>query len=278
MKLFRCRFIHFVIVLIPVFCHSQMPALAQAANSPDPAQVKDQLNKILSSSEFQVSKPEQNAVTQAWKWISEKWDVFWRWLKEIFRTIFSSKLFGGGSAGIQWVLITIFVMIGIYIIYRLVVNFKNAALEIKSDNTPSFSIVNESMEHFEDPDDLEIQAEKLAASSKYKEALHAIYYTALIRLNNAGVVEYRKSRTNGEYTAQLKLLNYSEVAAPFFPLTELFDRKWYGQKFVSKEDFEISRTYTSNISSLLRSLPAITRKNSAAPDENRDANSEEAAV
>lgn len=228
---------------------------AQPGQTPDPVKVKAELKKILSSSEFQISKPEENALTRAWKWMSTHWEAFWKWMKDIFRTIFSSNIFGGGSAGIQWILIILFLILGIYIAVRLFLNLRASRLRLEESKSKTFSFVNEQEESFEDPDTLMASADEIADSGRFREALHALYMATLLRLNRKGLVEYQKFRTNGEYVQRLNHTDSSLLFNPFSALTDLFEMNWYGQHITTKETYEISRHQAKTIENMIDDAP-----------------------
>lgn len=252
----------YLLLMMSSISYFPMHAAAQTGISPDPVRVKADLKKILSSSDFQISKPEENAVTRAWKWISEEWDTFWKWVKDIFRAIFSSNIFGGGSSGIQWILITLFIVLGIVIIYRLFINFRTALMERREAEPISFSISNEQSERFEDPDTLMKNAEELASQKRFREALQALYLGTLLQMNRKGLLQYQLFRTNGEYLALLNRAHLSEFLTPFAALTDLFEKNWYGLQNVNQAAFENSRLHSRTVEKLIDSTPAIPSANS----------------
>ncbi|HEX8155200.1 MAG TPA: DUF4129 domain-containing protein [Thermoanaerobaculia bacterium] len=72
----------------------------------------------------------------------------------------------------------------------------------------------------------ERHAANLAANGRWREAIRAWYHAVLVTLYGAGILHYRKGRTNWEYVAVLP----ANVAwrAEFIELTRRFEEEWYG--------------------------------------------------
>jgi hypothetical protein len=67
---------------------------------------------------------------------------------------------------------------------------------------------------------------QLAAAGRFREAIRAWYHAVLVTCYAAGVLHFRKGRTNWEYVATLA------PSLPWRPemirLTRRFEREWYG--------------------------------------------------
>jgi hypothetical protein len=79
-------------------------------------------------------------------------------------------------------------------------------------------------------------AAQLAASGRIREAIRAWYHAVLVTLYGAGILHFRKGRTNWEYVAALS----PDLAwrAQFVALTRRFEEEWYGRDRSSIEAFE----------------------------------------
>ncbi len=69
-------------------------------------------------------------------------------------------------------------------------------------------------------------AQELAAQGRRREAIRAFYHAVLMALFRAGILHYRKSRTNWEYASELA--PELRFRPSFLEITRLFDREWYG--------------------------------------------------
>jgi len=70
-------------------------------------------------------------------------------------------------------------------------------------------------------------AAQLAEAGRIREAIRAWYHAVLVTCYSAGVLNFRKGRTNWEYVSMLR----AEVAwrPQFADLTRRFEREWYGR-------------------------------------------------
>jgi hypothetical protein len=70
-------------------------------------------------------------------------------------------------------------------------------------------------------------ARQLAASGRPREAVRAWYHAVLIGLSAAGLLHYRRGRTNWEYVAALP--PEAGFRSGFAEVTRVFERVWYGR-------------------------------------------------
>ena len=90
-------------------------AQAAPASRPSPAQIKSNLDRILSSPEFQPETAHENPMSKALRGIGDQWDKLMRWL----RRLFGGRSRGGGAAiGSAGVVgqILVYAFIGIFIV------------------------------------------------------------------------------------------------------------------------------------------------------------------
>lgn len=82
-----------------------------------------------------------------------------------------------------------------------------------------------------DPKELERQADEAEAAGRYDHAFRLRFVAGVLRLDRAGVVEYRPSLTTGELVRV--------VPSPTFgPLAEAFDAIAYGGRETGREDLD----------------------------------------
>ncbi len=98
------------------------------------------------------------------------------------------------------------------------------------------------------------QAEKLAQDGRYLDALRSLYRAVLSLLHRRQLLRYESTRTNGEYVQEVRLAPQApaEVREPFERLTNLFERKWYGDRGCESAEFLEGRGLAEEIQSAVR--------------------------
>jgi uncharacterized protein DUF4129 len=98
------------------------------------------------------------------------------------------------------------------------------------------------------------QAEKLAQDGRYLDALRSLYRAVLSLLHRRQLLRYESTRTNGEYVQEVRLAPQApaEVREPFERLTNLFERKWYGDRSCESAEFLEGRGLAEEIQSAVR--------------------------
>ena len=98
------------------------------------------------------------------------------------------------------------------------------------------------------------QAEKLAKDGRYLDALRALHRAVLSLLHRKQLLRYESTRTNGEYVQEVRLAPQApaELRAPFEQLTDLFERKWYGDRGCEPAEFREGLDLAEAIQGLVR--------------------------
>lgn len=86
-------------------------------------------------------------------------------------------------------------------------------------------------------DEWERLARDLVGKGKYREALRAWYHALLGSLFQAGVLHYRKGRTNWEYCNDLSPEH--GWRPQFMEVTRIFEYRWYGRVPTSNEELHV---------------------------------------
>lgn len=83
------------------------------------------------------------------------------------------------------------------------------------------------------------QAEQKAAKGAWREAIHAIYWAAIVHLEGRRAWKHNPSRTPREYVRLLKpgTVEQRELRG----LTSALEQSWYGQREANAEDFGAAR-------------------------------------
>lgn len=177
-------------------------------------------------------------IAAAWEWLAEKLEKLLEWILDLFP---DSTRGAGATGGMRWIVTALVALIVILIVVL--------ALEVRRRSRRKSASAVESSEPLgskrdEDPlsrgaSEWERYAAQLAQAGRYREAIRAWFHAALVSCYSAGVLHYRKSRTNWEYIAALAP---SLAWRPeFISLTRRFEREWYGADQSSADAYDDCR-------------------------------------
>jgi hypothetical protein len=93
------------------------------------------------------------------------------------------------------------------------------------------------------------QADDLARQGNFLEAVRRLYLAVLALLSRANLVRYERTRTNGEYVRQVRLIPEAPpgLQSDFGRLTVLFDQKWYGERACDGQEYGACRALAEEI-------------------------------
>lgn len=166
-------------------------------------------------------------IAKALRWFGDKVEQLYDWIMSWWpqdRARELSESFGGTP----WIVAAVVILIvGLLVVLALEVarrsRRRTAAIVAKSDPIASRAD--------EDPlsrgaNEWERYAAQLAAAGRIREAIRAWYHAVLVTLYGAGILHFRKGRTNWEYISALAPdLTWR---AEFVQLTRRFELEWYG--------------------------------------------------
>lgn len=167
-------------------------------------------------------------------WIGDKLARFWEWLEGLWP---KAKVSGGQPASVKtkWtvgaVVVAILAVIGI-LAWEVIRRSKRNVADAVVDSAPIASARDE------DPlsrgaNEWERYAAQLAAAGRIREAIRAWYHAVLVTCYGAGILHFRKGRTNWEYIGALS----PELPwrGEFVALTRRFESEWYGRTSSSRD-------------------------------------------
>jgi hypothetical protein len=98
------------------------------------------------------------------------------------------------------------------------------------------------------------RAEKLAHEGRYLDALRMLYRAVLSLLHRKQLLHYESTRTNGEYVQEVRLSPQApaQLREPFERLTDLFERKWYGDHGCEAAEFQEGHGLADEIQGIVR--------------------------
>ncbi|HEX7153633.1 MAG TPA: DUF4129 domain-containing protein [Thermoanaerobaculia bacterium] len=188
------------------------------------------------------------------EWIVDKLDKLWRWLARFW----PKSEPGGGSGMTSWfTIVTVGLIVAILLLLAIKVLRRSRAAE------PETVESSEPLGSRKDEDPLsrgagewEKYAAQLAAAGRIREAIRAWYHAVLVTCYAAGILHFRKGRTNWEY---ISLLGPQVPWRPeLMELTRRFEVEWYGHTESTAEALDDCSTRARRI------LDAIRRARSAA--------------
>ena len=174
----------------------------------------ESLTKILTRPEFQWQTNQPSLLDLLWEKIRETLWRFLSWLlPDSVALSLSTEGFGYLISGLAAVLMVAALA---YMVYSLALNFA-AETEVLDENAPAEILTA----------DLALKrAHTLSAAGDYRTAVRYLYLSALLVLDERGLLRYDRSLTNREYLKTVAHL--PEVAAILGEVVEVFDRVWYG--------------------------------------------------
>lgn len=213
---------------------------ARLITAPDPIQPQygEKLAAVLSAPEFQWVEKQPSRLEEWWQRLRER---FWAWI---------SKLFGGEDGTIEVnvpppsILVTIggslaLLLVLYYILRELNANFVTERAINPDDAEDDAALTATTAMK---------RAQTLSASGDYRTAIRYLYLSALLALDERGVLRYDRTLTNREYIRTLE--KRPLLARTFGSIVGVFDRVWYGKQPV---DADAYADYVAHIEDLERS-------------------------
>ena len=95
-------------------------------------------------------------------------------------------------------------------------------------------------------DEYLIEADRLIAEGKFREASRALYLASLLRIDKSRIARFEPAQTNWEHLRRIESSKLRPEGLNFRPATKAFDMVWYGYRAKSADDVLIFRdTYLS---------------------------------
>ena len=221
-----------IVTLLDTLLHSRPgPQAGKQADLAD-------LEKILAGAEFQWPEAESPS------WSRQLWRRFLAWLSQ-----FLPQLEGGeGGAGLNWLnyLLTalgtlLLALILLYVLRSLSSNLvADTVLSTEGDDGQIPLTADAALS----------QAQGLSSQGDYRTAVRYLYLSALLSLEEHGLLRYNRSLTNREYLRSVAHL--PELAAILREVVDIFDRVWYGYQPLDQDDYN---RYAGRVAELNRARP-----------------------
>lgn len=147
--------------------------------------------------------------------------------------------------GIFWILVACAIAALIYVIVKLPWGSFTSRTKRKSN----VGMLEEG-EVLLSEDEYLLNAERLIAEGKFREACRALYLATLLRIDAARIARFEPTQTNWEHLRRIESSATRPETFQFRPATKAFDLAWYGYRARSAADVEIFRETYIQIKSL----------------------------
>lgn len=213
-------------LLKQVAAEQEVPELAAGGEIPVTPETTPLMERIARSLE------------RMWEWIIDRLQRLLEWLFDLFP---DSVRRPGATGGMRWIVAGLVTIIVLLIAFLALEARRRAQRGAKTEVETSEPLGSK---RDEDPlsrgaSEWERYAAQLAQSGRFREAIRAWFHAALVTCYAAGILHYRRSRTNWEYIAALAPSH--EWRPDFIALTRRFEREWYGADQSSPDAYEDCR-------------------------------------
>lgn len=231
-----------ILLLGQIVCAVAQPTEQRYRVSPNPAAsgvVKQKLHAILARPEYASPNPEESSITRDVRKYFERsqraWREFTRWtgkwydrLKEMFS--FGGKISGSTGLFFIWLFIAVCVVSGGYLLAKYLGRIRNSGLT--DGRSRSYTLFEDDLNTAcsRSAEDWVSDAKRLAQNADYRHAIRALFLASLIQLEHAGLLEYSRSSTNGDFLVRLAQDRSTPANAPFRRLVHDFELTWYGEQ------------------------------------------------
>ncbi len=234
---------------------------AQDSSPVQTSQVKEHLKEILAQPEFHPEAA-KNPFDQAFRFIQEQWDKLGKWFQSVRDWL--NKLFrGSGEGGLPFanflvyaVMVLLIAVLIIFIVHQLreyggtrTRALKRTVFDLDEGEEDSFS---------RDPESWMSQAQSHSDSKEYQKAYRAAFIATLLDMDIAGMVEFAKSNTNGDYLRQLRVVGRDQLSSLFEPLVYEFDSKFYGEEATTEANYRELLKSRESILQMMQKAPALS--------------------
>ena len=200
---------------------------------------RNSLNRILAQPEFQW-KPQNEAQPNAFE---KLWQRFQQKLEKLARRILDFE----GSNYIFGISAVLFFTAGLLFLLRhLLFGFVAEARLAPSARTGGEVLT---------ADTALKRAQNLSHEGDYRSAVRYLYLSALLLLEERGLLGYDRTKTNREYLRSV--VDQPELETPLRNVVEVFDRVWYGYQSLDEQDYQY---YERQVEILRQQRQAVQQK------------------
>ena len=217
------------------------------------------------------------AIRSMGDFLSERWQKLKDSLEEPYNRL--RRLLGlapavrGALGSTGTVVVAIFIVLFlIYMIFLLAKYFENRRIAAllnhdKSGPITAVDIDQAVADSVQDPDEWLAEARRLATNDDYRRAIRALFLAVLLLLDRDGIVDFTRSRTNGDYLRLLRTRGFDRLVETFQPFVLDYEVRWYGNRESAARDYERCILEFEVLKRLIsdRGNQAVLRSDSSAP-------------
>lgn len=194
------------------------------------------------------------AISDMWDWTARQLGKLLDWLLDLLPRPRIPGL-AGASGLTRWItfgVVALIVIVVLVLAFKVLRRSRAGSSEALETSAPLGSRADE------DPlsrgaTEWERYAVQLAAAGKFREAIRAWYHAVLVTCYAAGILHFRKGRTNWEYVASLG--PSLEWRPEMIELTRRFEREWYGSLHSTPDALDECSGRAQQILDSLRGAP-----------------------
>lgn len=157
------------------------------------------------------------------------WDKFWKWFWKMVNAILNTKT---GNSVLNWSLSVLAICIIIFFILKVTGMNRNGLFSNNNNADINYSIENDDINGI----DFSKAIDTAILKNNYRTAIRLLYLQTLKLLSDKAIIDWRINKTNAAYVQELEPYDYQRQ---FMQLTFYFDKVWYGEANVDKEQFTI---------------------------------------
>lgn len=105
-------------------------------------------------------------------------------------------------------------------------------------------------------DEYLVEAERLVAEGKYREAVRCLYLACLLAFDESGIARFVRGQTNWEHLRRIEASDKMPADLDFHPATQKFDVVWYGMRVNGIEDVGAMRFWYEQVVERVRKKAA----------------------
>lgn len=189
------------------------------------------LNKVLARPEFQYRDGEQNLIQKILQWLLDR-------LARVLEFLFGDV--GGGMAIPPQVSIPVTFLIILAIlgfVFRDTLRNLFREVDLVDETQAEHEILSARLAGQ--------KADELSRAGDYRHALRYLYLSALLLLDERGLLRYNRTQTNREYLRQVR--SRPDLSEHLKFVVDTFDRVWYGFQPINESSYS---QYAQHVSAL----------------------------
>lgn len=196
------------------------------------------------------------ALDKALEWIVQKLEDFGEWLRQFWpksTEASDSNATLKTRSVVAALVIAILIVIGV-LAWEVIRRSKRAVAAPVTASEPVASKRDENPLS-RGASEWERYAAQLAAAGRVREAIRAWYHAVLVTCYGAGILHFRKGRTNWEYVSAVSPQH--EWRGEFVRLTRRFEEEWYGRDTSSRAAYEECAAHGKRILDAIHSAHGV---------------------